>query len=275
MASALANAFAQAGLDVVAIAARNREKSEAIARKAGIGDVVPFEEAGKSGGTVFLAVPDSAIAEAAKLFAGHRPGLLVHTSGSAGLEVLSPAKKNGWKTASFHPIQTVSLHSPRDVFRGVYISIVSDVDSSSEILSKITESIGANPLMVSAEDKQRLHIAAVILANYQVGLMKAAEDVLAAGGIKTVQIPRIFGPIMQSMVQNLIEIGPADALTGPIARGDVQTVTDHLQRLEKECPEETTRIYQLLGRLTLRTVGEKQSLDLETINQLKKALGDG
>jgi predicted short-subunit dehydrogenase-like oxidoreductase (DUF2520 family) len=229
----------------------------------------------------FLAVSDSAIAEVAARMAengGSGSALLVHTSGACGFHELDVFRKKGGRIGSFHPLQSIAADSGAEVFKDISISILSDDESSSELLSRLARSFGANPLPVDERQKKKLHLAAVMASNYMVALHHLAE--LVAGEVEG-DLLQHFKPLLQQTLDNIIKKGPAAALTGPASRGDGGTLSMHLAELDaitkqnlKASSDRTTNIdellsaYRLLGRVATRLavtdgrLSEAQSLEI-------------
>lgn len=219
----------------------------------------------KKADITFLAVSDKAIAEVAALLAENapaNPGLLVHTSGACGFAELRAFRKTGGRTGSFHPLQSIAAGSGAEVFRHISISILSDDESSTELLARLTRSFGANPLPVDERQKKKLHLAAVMASNYMVALQHLAE--LVAGDVEG-DLMQHFQPLLQQTMDNIIKKGPAAALTGPASRGDSGTLSMHLAELDAITKEhqkasavnetnidELLPVYRRLGRVATR-----------------------
>lgn len=214
----------------------------------------------------FLAVSDKAIAEVAALLAENapaNPGLLVHTSGACGFSELEVFRNKGGLIGSFHPLQSITAGSGAEVFKNISISILSDDESSAQLLSRLARSFEANPLPVDERQKKKLHLAAVMASNYMVALQHLAE--LAAGEVEG-DLMQHFRPLLQQTLDNIIKNGAAAALTGPASRGDGGTLTMHLAELEaitnknNMAPansaanniDELLPAYRLLGRVAAR-----------------------
>ena len=118
------------------------------------------------------------------------------------------------------------------------------------------------------------HAAAAIASNYTVTLASLASELLVREGIApdANTALRYLMPLLRGTVDNLGTLGLPDALTVPLARGDVGTVARHLQVLEK-CAPEMAHLYRHLARLTLPLAQEKGHLDDETMSTLEHILG--
>ena len=128
-------------------------------------------------------------------------------------------------------------------------------------------------LRLTSQEKTLYHAAAVIASNYTVTLAALASNVLVSQGIApdANTALRYLMPLIRGTVDNLQELGLPDALTGPLARGDVGTVSRHLEGLEP-CAPELAHLYRHLARLTLPLAEGKGHLDAATVNALTTLL---
>src|SRR5690554_5624513 len=177
------------------------------------------------GELIFLTVPDDKLESIIHNLDDNFDDLsdknIVHCSGTLSSDILYPLKEKGANVASFHPIQAISESTLS--FNSTWFDVEGD-ERVLMLLSKLTKEMGANLLEVQKEAKPYLHAAAVVASNYVVTLMKIAEEIAEIGGIDKENIVSALIPLMRSSINNLEEKGVQNSLTGPIARGDVQTV---------------------------------------------------
>ena len=163
---------------------------------------------------VLLAVPDAQLAAAAMCIA---PGRLVcHFSGMTTLAALHPRV-----TLSVHPLLTVTPQT--DSFAGAYAAIDGVGGDALGVAQGLAELLGMVPLRVADADRAAYHAAASIASNFQVTLADFAERLAASAGVPRAALV----PLMAASLRHWAASG-ASALTGPITRGDEQTVA--LQR---------------------------------------------
>lgn len=271
-AGAFASAFAKAGLPVAAIASRRQEQASALAAKLpGAIAVTNSQAVVDRVDLVFLAVPDDAIAPVCEELRW-RPGTnAVHCSGAHSLDVLAAARDGGAGTGSCHPLQTLT-GAAGDAGRlaGCVFGIEADEPLRST-LREIVRRIGGEPLLLEADDKPLYHAAAVLSSNYVVTLAAVAAGLWSTFGLDRARALRALLPLLRGTVDSLDERGLPDALTGPIARGDVMTVQRHLDALAAHQPE-TAALYRGLGRTTIPLVGERQKLDDPAMHALSEIL---
>lgn len=224
------------------------------------------------GDIIFICVPDRQIESLVNQLTSIelKGKIVVHTSGGHPASVLQPLAENGASVAAFHPLQTFSgLLSP-EVFENVWISIQGDQEAVSG-LELLAKNLGAHPVEVSEDDKIRLHIAAIFASNYLVTLMDLARRSVEAPELRQ-NLPHMFRALMDQTLTNIRMQGPEKALTGPLSRGDISTVSKHLKKLEAN--RDLSEMYRLLGKATLPLVERNGELDQELISQLTSLLDE-
>jgi predicted short-subunit dehydrogenase-like oxidoreductase (DUF2520 family) len=179
-----------------------------------------------------------------------RPGNVVfHCSGALRATVLTAAANQGAFIASIHPIR--SFANPEQVarnFSGTCCGAEGD-RSAMAVLEGLFSSIGATLVPIDAEAKTVYHAAAVFASNYLVTILDVALDAYVKSGIPRDTALRLMEPLVRETVDNVFRLGPAEALGGPIARGDVKTVVRQY-RAVKTWNKRRGALYKLLGKLT-------------------------
>ena len=176
--------------------------------------------------TVLLCVPDSEIAAAA---AAIEAGPLVgHCSGATGLDVLAPHE-----AFSLHPLMTVPAGAPRDVLTGAGCAVDGGTPRALAVAEALAARLGMQASRVADEDRAAYHAAASIAANFLVTLEGAAERLAATAGVDRAQL----APLVRAAVENWAARGAEDALTGPIARGDEDTVARQRAAIAERAPD--------------------------------------
>src|SRR5690625_886762 len=222
------------------------------------------------GGLVFLTVSDAAIAEtAAKLshISGDLSGkTFVHCSGNESAAVLDELKVKGARTASMHPLQTFSVHSVPADFNNIYFSLQGD-PAAFPTLERIAGLLGARTLTVDERQKAHLHVAAVIASNYLITLIDASTETGSLGGMDKEQVREALYPLVQTSLKNMKSASFEEAVSGPIARGDIETVKHHLQLLEQR--KELKAFYAALGLQTVEKAEETGKLEQAFADKLR------
>jgi predicted short-subunit dehydrogenase-like oxidoreductase (DUF2520 family) len=228
----------------------------------------PREAALRDASVVVLAVPDGAITSlAAELAAegGITPHhVVLHLSGLRDREALSPLAPSGAALGSLHPLQTVSDPATAAArFAGV-----EGDDRALSAAEALARSLGMVPVRIPPGAKPAYHAGAAFAANYTTALVAVAERLALAAGITPDVARRLYLPLIRGAAANL-EAGPAAALTGPVRRGDVETVAAHLAALGPE----DRKLYLLLGREALRLAREA-GLPSEAAARMARVLGE-
>jgi predicted short-subunit dehydrogenase-like oxidoreductase (DUF2520 family) len=217
-------------------------------------DVVRYEarlpRAGDALGAAVIAVPDAAVAGVAAALAASRAregSVGLHLSGALGLDVLAPIRDAGWRTGALHPLVAIPLGEAgaaalRDAWWGVEAS-----GDARECVDRILRRLGGRVLTVGSGAKPSYHAAAVLASNYVVTLLGVAERLMAEAGADPESARSALTALARGAVASVEEAGPAAALTGPISRGDSETVRLHIQRLSGQ----DRRLYSALAAAAL------------------------
>ena len=255
--AAVAQLAHRAGRPPVALADRHAAAARSVAEAIGRPDAACAPaEAAAAGPLVLLAVNDDAIAALCENLAeikAFRPGTIVaHCCGALPGEILAPARdKCGCSIGSMHPLQTFpSVQAAIEKFPGTYCFCEGD-DAAVAALQQLARDLGGIPVRIDSDAKVLYHAAAVVACNYLVALLDAATALYARAGIDTGTALAALKPLLAATLENVTELGPAAALTGPIARGDIQTVRRHLDAM-RNCPPELQEFYRVAGRWTLQ-----------------------
>jgi predicted short-subunit dehydrogenase-like oxidoreductase (DUF2520 family) len=173
---------------------------------------------------VILAVPDGQIAAAAAHVA---PGRLVgHCSGATTLDPLHPHE-----AFSLHPLMTVTAEGAR--FDGGAAAIAGTTEHARRTAAALADSLGMTPVEVADEDRAAYHAAASVASNFLVTLEAAAERLAGTAGVEREHLV----PLVRAAVENWAALGPERALTGPVARGDHETVARQRAEVAGRAPD--------------------------------------
>jgi len=193
------------------------------------------------GSAVLLCVPDEAITATADLLTPATPALVGHASGATTLDALAPAAERGAGTFSLHPLQTFADAATE--VRGTPAAIAGSDDVSLDYARSLAEALGMRPFEVREDRRAAYHAAAAMASNLLVALEDSAAEILERIGVEDAR--ELLAPIVLRTAANWAERGPA-ALTGPIARGDHETVQRHRVALAENAPE-LVRLYDALA----------------------------
>jgi predicted short-subunit dehydrogenase-like oxidoreductase (DUF2520 family) len=249
IAQALGRLLREHGQPVVAVA--SRDPSHAKAAGVFIGgsvEVVSYLGLPERASRILIAVSDSAIHQVASILAGAgmSRGVALHTCGTIGPEGLEPLARVGVSCGTLHPLQTVATaEQGLEALPGAAFAI--DGDSEARLWAEeIAGLLNGLPLRIPAGRRPYYHAAAVMASNYVVGLIDAAVILMGTAGVEEEEALRAIGPLAQATVKNALALGPVKALTGPIERGDTETVAAHLKALT-EAPTSVRDLYRAAG----------------------------
>jgi len=248
--TAMAVALARAGHRVVAASAVSQASLDRVGRNLPEARVLAPDRVVEAADLVLLTVPDDALPGLVKGLAATRVPmegrLLAHASGRHGLAVLDPAVRAGALPLALHPVMTFTGR-PDDADKMAGISFgVTAPDQLRLVAEALVVEMGGEPVFI-AEDKRGIyHAALASSANYLVTLVATASDLLATAGVP--DPPRMLAPLLGAALENALALGDL-ALTGPVARGDAETVAAHVEVIATAAPE-ALGAYLALARLT-------------------------
>lgn len=197
-------------------------------------------------------------------------GMIIHTSGVWGPEVFSRLMEQGVSCASMHPLQTVA--NPKQGVEKLPGSTFAVAGKGKAALwaKELVKLLDGQVLTIKPLAKPLYHAAAVVASNYIVTLIDAALLMMAKAGVSEGQGRKALEPLVLSSVQNALKRGTVEALTGPIERGDGQTVAAHLTAL-KALPKSVQGLYRALGQHTVQ-LSRKRGLSKAQATQLEELL---
>ena len=189
-------------------------------------------------GLVLVCVPDRTIAEVAREI---EPGpWIAHVSGATPLAALDPHVRR----FGVHPLQTFTLRRGPEQLDGAFAAVTAETGEAQELGFRLARTLGLEPFALDDSRRAVYHAGAAIASNYLVTLRRAAGSLLEAAGAP----PEALDPLMRRTIENDFE------LTGPIERGDWETVERHLEAIRAERPE-LEDAYRALAELTASPTG--------------------
>ena len=236
-------------------------RSAASARRA-----VRFIGAGKPHGSItrrvlashviLIATPDDEIAavaqELARIAAEELRGKVVlHTSGALDARALDPVKACGAAAGSMHPLQSFSGVAVPSL-EGRMFAVEGD-SQALRVARHIARSLGGSPVRIPTGKKVLYHAAATMAASNVLAVEEAASQLLISLGMRRKQATRALLTLTRQVLENLEQLGPRAAWTGPLSRGDYKVLETHLEVL-RESPDEFAQAYEVLNRLTARVL---------------------
>ena len=229
-------------------------------------------EAAAKANTIFICTPDDKISKVCEELFKEEPKTrktVIHFSGSKSLKTLKPAQECGSSIASIHPLKAfASIPEAIKTLKGTEYGITY-IDREGElVVKKIVELLGGNSIFVKDDTKPVYHAAACIASNYLVTLLDYAVYINEKIGIEPQASRRGLLNLIEGTVKNIKKLGTKKALTGPIARGDIGTVEDHLKMLDGILDKKDTEIYRKMGEKTADLARANKWIDNNTYKKL-------
>jgi predicted short-subunit dehydrogenase-like oxidoreductase (DUF2520 family) len=259
--SSLAHWLVAGGARLAAAAGRRRSPAAAeLTRRLG-GEACAVGELDSGGhDLLLLAVPDPVLPEVAEQL-GRREvaAVALHTSGSRGAEVLAPLTAAGAATGSLHPLKAFprTLADPRHA-QGLFFA-VDGAPAALELARRLSRCWGARAVAVAAAARPLYHLAATLAAGGVVTLVATAAELARRLGLPA-EVSRAYLELARGALDAAADAAaPADAITGPVARGDLATTRAQLELLARQ-DRETAALVAHLGQASLRRLAERQPL---------------
>ena len=273
LAKGLALALTQCGYRVAAAQSRRRESAQWLA------DRLPdcracgtAQELADSVDLVFITTPDGVISEVASSVRWRTEQAVVHCCGAGSTEILASAAERGALTGAFHPFQTFAgLDVPEetvDRLAGVTFAVTGD-GWLPDYLSRMAHDLGGRSISIADGDRPLYHASAVMVCGYLVALIQAASEMWEEIGFSPEEALQALYPLSRATMENVGRRGLLGAVTGPVARGDTETLRSHLESLFLRAPD-LVPLYSSLVRASLslgarRGVGPDGLLAIEEL----------
>jgi predicted short-subunit dehydrogenase-like oxidoreductase (DUF2520 family) len=210
---------------------------------------------------VWFSVPDAEIAVAARTLADKidwKKKVALHSSGTLTSDELAVLHGCGAAVASVHPMMTF-VHGSRPLLSGVPFAIEGDA-AAVRVARGIVSDVGGDTYVIRKKDKAAYHAWAMFASPLFTALLAAAERVAKLAGVPKAEARRRMVPILSQTLANYAKLGAAEALSGPIVRGDADTVKRHL-RVLRDVPQ-AREVYSALAKAALRYLPSKRRKDL-------------
>ena len=232
--SALAIAAHDAGYRVAAVASRRGEMAVRLAETVGARAVATPLAAVAEADLSLLAVPDGAISELADSIAASGVSLhgrgVVHLGARFGPEIIGSLRITGAEVGVLHPLQALAGPDSASLLEGAYFRIDA-TGTLRERLLALVSALHATPLEIDPGKAPLYHAAAVLAGNAPLALLAEATRLLEAAGVSAETAHAALAALLEGAAHNARRAGPAAALTGPVARGDRDAITAHLDAL--------------------------------------------
>ena len=211
---------------------------------------------------VWFCVPDGEIARAARSLAGKvawKEKIALHSSGALTSDELEVLRRRGATAASVHPMMTF-VRGSQPSLAGVPFAVEGDA-AAVRMAQRIVNDLGGYPNPISKQDKAAYHAWGAFASPLFTALLATAEQVATIAGVRRREARRRMIPILLQTLANYAAFGAGGAFSGPIVRGDVDTVKRHLRVLRKA--PAVRDVYRSLALAALRQLPRKNLRAME------------
>ena len=196
---------------------------------------------------IIITVPDDQVKVVVKQLSSIKINwenkLVLHTSGCLNSNELIKLKEMGASIGSVHPMQTFNEYFlPEQIFRDIMFAVEGDKQAQ-HFAETIARQLKMNILKIRPEDKILYHIAAVASSNFLVALLDYVHRLYKELSLDGEKIKKLMLPILNQTIRNYLEYDTNSILTGPLQRGDVNTIKKHVNYLQKN-QNELLPVYQ-------------------------------
>jgi predicted short-subunit dehydrogenase-like oxidoreductase (DUF2520 family) len=260
--SSIATQLAEAGYTITEIVGRRRALAGARKLAKSVGAKANSIEAAQlDADAIWFCVPDDQIAAAARQLATRdwSGKIALHSSGALTSNALDIVRRRGASAASVHPLMTFVSGSPPPLM-GVPFALEGDAKAM-QVAGQIVRRLGGEAFAVRKQDKTAYHAFATLICPMLVSLLATAEEVAGMAGIPAGRTNRLMAPIVKQTIANYARLGAEASFSGPIVRGDAQTVARHLRVLKTLPPAQ--RVYAALARAALRNLPAENRREIE------------
>ncbi|MSU03057.1 DUF2520 domain-containing protein [Tissierella sp. DSM 105185] len=247
-----------------------------IVNAANITDSTAFKNLGDTieADIIFITVNDDSIKEVAnnisKLNIDYKDKIFVHMSGALSSSELEILKNESSSIISLHPIQTFTdVHTTVEKLKDTVFSIEGD-NKGITVIKKVLDKCRNKYFILDKEQKPLYHAGACVVSNYLVTLLDYGFSILKHIGLSEELAINSFSPLIDSSINNIKNLGTKNSLTGPISRGDINTIRKHLDSFEVN-DFKNTLLYKELGISTVK-LAEGKNLDEKVALQILKLL---
>jgi len=269
----LAYLLHEVNFSITALYNRTPKNAESLVERINVPIVESLKEVVILADVIFLTVADDAISQIVSQIKSESLNnkTFLHVSGANSLDILYPLKEQGADIASFHPaLPFANVENAIAYIQKNPIAIATESENkqTQALLSQLVHAFNAKEIRIPANAKAQYHLALVFASNYAVTLYSIATELLKPFASDSSTTSIALNPLVNATIQNIMEVGIPDALTGPLSRRDARTIGKHLNALESK--PEIDAVYRLLALQTLPLV----SGDVTELSRLLSEIKD-
>lgn len=254
---------------------RSNTSSRRAVKRVGSGVVYEdVSDAVSAADLIFITTPDDAVGGIAqKIAAGDQlseGAVLLHTSGALKSDVLRWPSDVQYFCASMHPLQSFANWKAACKLLPESLIVVEGDEVGISTAASAAEALGVECQVINPDGKSLYHAAACVASNYLVVLLELALSLEESAGLSRQKALLALEPLVKGTLQNIKEQGTVEALTGPVARGDLDTIKMHLSEMSDKPQQQ--RLYRVLGQSALEIACAKGTVDDRTAEKLNSLL---
>lgn len=267
------------GLTISGYYSKTGTSAQEAARMTGSKHFTSMQDIANASSVLMLAVPDHALEEVDHAIATRMKAqnlgndkYLFHLSGAHASDALAGIKAAGAEVGSMHPLQSFGepISSAKRLSSTWFT--LEGTEKAVELAQAILSKTGNQYSLIKTEDKALYHAGACVVSNFLVTLVESGIQFFEQAGMEPSRIVQAIDPLIESTLSNIREKGTMEALTGPIVRGDYNTLSVHLDAIQAHLPEELD-VYQSMTRRTIQMLEDK-SWNREEADRFQLRLGE-
>lgn len=263
------------GFEIAGYFSRNFESAKRGARLTNSKAFDKIGDLAKGANIIFITTNDDEISKVCNLLVEQdvltNGQILVHMSGAASSKILKKAKQKGCFVYSLHPLQAFAeINKAVADLENTVFSIEGDIEKI-DMIENILKVTGNKYFKLTSEQKSIYHASACVVSNYLVALMDYGLSLFESIGIDKGDGYKALYPLIEGTIRNIYNLGTEAALTGPIARGDIETINKHIESLMTIVPDKL-ETYKTLGLMTLAVAERKKLKSQDKIFMLQNKL---
>lgn len=262
--STLARLLHRVGYTIAAIHSRTPSHARQLAEHTASTATETLIACAKPADIVFLTVSDDAIQSVAQSLtpADWQGKAVIHTSGAASIDALDMLQQRGAMVGSLHPaFPFADVETAMNQLAGTTFAIEASHAALQAKLLQMVTALDGQPIIIPAGEKAHYHAALTIASNYTVTLYAIAQHMLTELGADEATANNALNVLVRATVENLVQQGIPDALTGALSRADVGTIQAHLRIINDD---KLQSVYKNLARLSYPML-QQRGIDTDLI----------